>query len=180
MTISLSDKQGHFLFNQVFDPVCQWPYHGLTDGFFIFFSITFLTLNISDHTTVSYTGFKKTRSVRPWYGHRHPGVKCLTKKPRSDRLWYDHWGLLNSYGYWWVTEKYQPICWFYVAISRFFCHACVEIMLFLISKNEISDNKKIGCIQIFEFIRIVGEWGFRTYSDSSNKNCWELNFLQKT
>ncbi len=26
-----------FFFNQVFDPVCQWPYHGLTDQVFHFF-----------------------------------------------------------------------------------------------------------------------------------------------
>ncbi len=82
---------------------CQWPCHCLTDrviffqsgfwpgspvtipqshrpGFFFIFLNTFSTLNVSDHTTVSQIGFKKIRSVRPWYGHWHPGVKCLRKK----------------------------------------------------------------------------------------------------
>ncbi len=104
----------------------QWPYHCLTDRviFFLsafwsgppvpipwshrlgflsfFFSNTFSIQNISDHTTVSQTRFKKTRSMRSWYGHWRPGVKCLRKKPRSDRLWYGHWGLLNLYSHWWV------------------------------------------------------------------------------
>ncbi len=110
----------------------QWPYHCLTDrviffqsGFWpgppvtiprshrlvfsFFFSITFLTLNVCDYTTVWQTGLKKTWSVRPWYGHWHPGVKCLRKKPRSDRPWYGHWGLLNSYGHWWVNMNDDKI-----------------------------------------------------------------------
>ncbi len=39
--IPLSDRLGHFSY-QVFDPVCQWPHHGLTDRvFFIFFKSHF-------------------------------------------------------------------------------------------------------------------------------------------
>ncbi len=68
-------------FNQVFDPVCQWPYQGLTDRIlFIFFPKTFSTLNVSDHSTVLQTGFKKTQSAGPWYGHWCPGGKCVRKK----------------------------------------------------------------------------------------------------
>ncbi len=53
--------------------------------------------------------------MRSWYGHWHPGVKCLRKKKkRSDRPWYGHWGLLNSYGHWWVkfatfSENYSLV-----------------------------------------------------------------------
>ncbi len=47
--------------------------------------------------------------MRPWYGHWHPGVKCLRKKKkRSDRPWYGHWGFLNSYGHWWVIYASVP------------------------------------------------------------------------
>ncbi len=92
-------------FNQVFDPVCQWPYQVSQTGFFHFFKNTFSTLNISDHTKVSQTGFKKPRSVRPWYGHWRPGVKT-----RSDRPWYGHRGLLNSYGHWWVKYFFNIFC----------------------------------------------------------------------
>ncbi len=38
VTISLSDRPGHFFFSQVFDLVRPWPYHTLTDlVFFILF-----------------------------------------------------------------------------------------------------------------------------------------------
>ncbi len=71
-----------FFFNQVFDP--GWPVtipQSRRLGFFhFFFSKTFSTLNVSEHATVSQTGFKKTRSRRPCYGHWRPVVKCLRKK----------------------------------------------------------------------------------------------------
>ncbi len=98
-TISLSDRPGHFFFNQVFDPVRPWPYHGLTDrGFFIFFSNTFLTLNVSDHTMVCETVVWSLTSR----------CKISQKKTRSD-----HWGLLNLYVHWWVKKCYRkfPLTW---------------------------------------------------------------------
>ncbi len=60
MTAPAIRKKGYFIFNQVFDLVRQWPYHGLTDWVFSFFiSNTFSTLIVSDHITVSQTGLKK-------------------------------------------------------------------------------------------------------------------------
>ncbi len=47
------------------------------------------------------------RSVKPWYRHWRPGVKCLRKKNQSNRPWYGHWGLLNLYGHWWVKNLYR-------------------------------------------------------------------------
>ncbi len=32
----------------------------------------------------------------------------LEKKSRSDRPWCGHWGLLNSYGRWWVKYIHRP------------------------------------------------------------------------
>ncbi len=44
-------------FYQVFDPVCQWPHHGLTDQvFFIFFLKVVFDQDVSGHTTVCQTG----------------------------------------------------------------------------------------------------------------------------
>ncbi len=73
-------------FYQVFDPVHQWLYHGLTGLVFsiFFFSNPFSSLNVSDHTTVSQTGLKKKSSVRPWYGHWCLGVKCLRKRKKNN------------------------------------------------------------------------------------------------
>ncbi len=43
-----------------------------------------LHLDVNDHTTISQTGFFKTRSVRPWYGHWHLGTKmCLKKNEKN-------------------------------------------------------------------------------------------------
>ncbi len=89
VTISLSDRLGHFFFNLVFDPVRQWPYHGLTDQvFFIFFfkHIFNPKHHWPYHSLIDQ--LKQPRSVRPWYGHWRTGVKCLRKKPWSDRPWY--------------------------------------------------------------------------------------------
>ncbi len=78
-----------------------------------------------------------------------------------------------------LKEKNQFISWFYVAISHFLCRARMEIIpLFVIKKNnKIVNNKKVYKNR---FIRIVGQWGFQTHSDYSNKNFWELYFWQKT
>ncbi len=67
-------------------------------GFISFFSNTFSTLNVSDYTTVSQTGFFKTRFVRPWYGHWRLRVKCLRKKNSLT----DHG---NLYGHWSGKKK---------------------------------------------------------------------------
>ncbi len=87
---------------QIFSWICfltrQWPYHRLADRV-IFFQSGFWS---SPPMTI-------TRSVRPWYGHWRPGVKCLRKKTWSDRPWYGHWGLLNLYGHWWVKLFYYSL-----------------------------------------------------------------------
>ncbi len=53
----------------------------------VFFFLNILHLDINDYTTVSKTGFKKTQSVRPWYGHWYLGLKmCLKKKMKKPSL----------------------------------------------------------------------------------------------
>ncbi len=84
---------------QVFDPVRQWPYLGLTDrvfltsvsipqshrpGFFSFlFFFTFSTWDVSDYTTDPVC-----ETVVWWLTSKS---KIYKKKQRSDRLWYGHW-----------------------------------------------------------------------------------------
>ncbi len=77
----------------VFDPVGQGPYLGLSDrGFFRVFSVVF-DQNVNGHTTVSQAGvflplfgpgmsvtIPQTRYVRPGYGHWRPSLKYLFKK----------------------------------------------------------------------------------------------------
>ncbi len=86
VTISLSDRPGHFFsirfltqFASDLTTVSQTRFFS-----FFLFSNTFWTLNVSDHTTVSQTRFKKPRSVRLWYGHWHPGIKCQKKTGLTD------------------------------------------------------------------------------------------------
>ncbi len=45
--------------------------------FFIFFSNTFLTLNVSDHTTVPQTGFKKTMVIDVQKGLKKNSAVCV-------------------------------------------------------------------------------------------------------
>ncbi len=117
VTISLSDRPGHFFSIRFLTRSASDHTTVSQIGvFFIFFSNTFRTLNVSEHTTVSQTRFKKPQSVRPCYGHWHPGVKCL-KKNRSDRPWYGKWGLLTHQ---WPYEFNKPQ-WPYHGLSdRFF------------------------------------------------------------
>ncbi len=55
-------------------------------------------------------------------------------------------------------------------------------MLFVIFKNKIINNKKSRRIKV----NVLELWESEDFeripirSNSSNKNCWELNFLQKT
>ncbi len=78
VTISLSDRPGHFFsIRLLIRSTGDHTMVSQTVFFFHFFSNTFSNLNISGHTTVSQTGFKKTWSVRLWYGHWRPGIKCL-------------------------------------------------------------------------------------------------------
>ncbi len=106
VTISLSDKPGHF-----------------------FFQSCFLTQSASDHTTVSQTGFFFIFFFKHIFDHKrqwpyHGLTDQVLKNPVGQTvvwslgllnsyghwgLWnsYGHWGLLNLYGHWWVQISLQ-------------------------------------------------------------------------
>ncbi len=82
-----------FFFLRHFTPGRQWPYNGLTDLFFypvcetVVWLLTFTVENAFEKK------MKKTRSVRPWYGHWWTGSKTWLEKndPVCQTEWYGHW-----------------------------------------------------------------------------------------